>query len=99
MSIKEIIEKLKTEDRPVISVLAKGSQSKLIAVGLGKNVQLKEHKAPGPTIMVILMGQVEYKTSKYSKTLSVTDEFQIPMEEVHAVAGIEDSVFLLSVNM
>jgi len=98
MTIKEIKAEIKTATKPVVSVLTKGSQSKLIAIGLGKGISLREHKAPGPTRIVMLLGAIEYKTSDAVKTFNALDEYQIPMDEIHAVTGIEDAIFLLSVN-
>jgi len=98
MSIKEIKEQIKNSQKPVVSIIAKGNNSKLIAIGLGKGVLLKEHTAPGPTKMIILKGQIEYKAIHQSKLLSALDEYQIPMDELHSVVGVEESIFLLSVN-
>jgi len=98
MTIKEIQEQIKTATKPVVSLLTKGTQSKLIAIGLGKGVELKKHKAPGPTRIIMLQGELEYKTTDKIVSLAAMDEYQIPLEEIHSVKGKEAAVFLLSVN-
>jgi len=98
MDIKSILEKTKVEDKPIVSVLSKGSNSRLIAIGLGDGVVLKEHKAPGPTRMIVLKGELEYRAQGEVKVLSELDEFDIPLKEIHSVTGRGQTVFLLSVN-
>lgn len=98
MSIKEISELIKIATKPIISILSKGQNSKLIAVGLSKGTFLKEHKAPGPTRMIILEGKIEYKSAHRVEVFTSFDEFQIPLGELHAVTGLEESIFLLSVH-
>jgi len=98
MTIKTIISQIQYADKPITALLSKGTNSKLIAIGLGKGVLLKAHKAPGPTKLIVLKGKIEYQSEGSSRKFSALDEFQIPLEEVHSVLGIENSVFLLSVN-
>jgi len=98
MTIKEIIFEIENSNKPITTILSKGTSSKLIAVGLAKGVIMKKHKAPGHTRMIVLKGQIEYKTQHTAFKLSAFDEHQIPLEEIHSVKGNEDSVFLLSVN-
>jgi len=98
MTIKEIFEKTKSANKPVTQLLSKGSNSKLIGIGLRKDVVLKEHKAPGPTTMVILKGQLEYTTKESVKNFYELNEYQIPLEEIHSVKGVEDCVFLLFIQ-
>lgn len=98
MTIKEIRAQIKTAKSPVVSLLTKGSQSKLIAIGLGKGVELTEHKAPGPTRIIILEGIIEYRTTEGTKLFTAMAEYQIPIDEIHSVIGKEHSIFLLSVN-
>ncbi len=98
MTIKKIILAIENANKPITALLSKGTKSKLIAIGIGKGILLKEHKAPGPTKLIVLRGKIEYRTEDSSRIFSELDEFQIPLEEVHSVLGKENSVFLLSVN-
>jgi len=98
MIIKKIIDEIEYAKKPVTALLTSGTNSKLIAIGLAKGVLLKKHKAPGPTKLIVLKGKLEYLSKGNSKIFSEYDEYQIPLEEVHSVVGIENSVFLLSIN-
>jgi len=98
MNINKIISKIENADKPITTLLTKGSNSKLIAIGLAKGVLLKEHQAPGSTKLIVLKGKLDYRTEEKRRIFSQYDEFQIPLEEVHSVLGLENSVFLLSVN-
>jgi len=98
MTIKKIIDEIENTDKPITALLTSGTSSKLIAIGLAKGIFLKEHKAPGHTKMIVLKGKLEYLSEGNSKIFSEYDEYQIPLKEVHSVLGLENSVFLLSVN-
>lgn len=98
MTIKKISELIINSDKPHSALITKSEKSKLIAIGLGKNVVLSDHKAPGPTTLIVVQGIIEYKTAEYSRILNQFDEFIIPHDELHSARGIEASIFLLSVN-
>jgi len=98
MTIKEIIKEIDHTSKPITTVISKSDCSKLIAIGLGKGVLLKKHKAPGQTKLIVIKGQIEYRVEEHVRLFSALDEYQIPLEEVHSVLGIDDCVFLLSIN-
>ena len=56
---------------------------------------LKEHKANVPTKLIVLEGSVNYKSERTEIKLGKYDEFEIPINELHAVNALADSVCML----
>ena len=93
-----ILEEIGKSTKPVIRIIRKAKHFKVFAIGLNKGVTLKDHKAPGRTKLLILHGAVNYVTAEKSLTLRQFDEYEIPLEEVHQVTGLEEAVCLLVVG-
>lgn len=96
--LKDILEKLPHSDKPLTTLLLKNENTKVIAVGLKKGVVLNNHKAPGTTKLIVVKGEVKYTTAHKEIVLQLFDEYDIPLEEIHRVEGLQDSLFLLLVN-
>ena len=56
---------------------------------------LKKNKAHVPTKLVVIKGEVIYKSEKKEQYLYCYDEFEIPVNELHAVFAKEDSFCML----
>ena len=95
MIIKEILAELEIKDHPVAKALYKKDGVKIIMLGFKKGMILKEHKANLPTKLVVLQGKVTYKSDSSEIGLSMYDEFEIPVNEMHAVLATEDSMCML----
>lgn len=91
----EIEEAIKTADKPVIKVLYKTEHTKVIAVGLGRSVKLNDHKTNVSTQLLVLKGCISYSENKKMVTLNRFDQYEIPLDVIHAVQAYEDSIFLL----
>lgn len=98
MEIREIIEKIKTATKPVSSVLSKTDTTTILAIGLGKEVLLKEHKAPGTATILVIKGTIVYQSQEQHTELGIYDSFKIPPEEIHSVVAMEEAVFLIIIN-
>lgn len=98
MEIREIIEKIKTATKPVSSVLSKTDTTTILAIGLGKDVLLKEHKAPGNATILVIKGCIIYQSQEQHTELETYNSFKIPLEEVHSVVAKEEAVFLVIIN-
>ena len=96
MILKEIIASLKNAEHPVAKALHKGDHFKVLAMGFKKGMVLKEHKAHLPTKLFVLNGQVIYKENEISTTLSTYEEIEIPINILHSVEAVEDSLCLLT---
>ena len=95
MIIKEILSELETKDHPVAKALYKKEGFKVLVLAFNKGMILKEHKAHVPTKLVVLEGSVKYRSETTEIELGKYDEFEIPINELHAVNALADSVCML----
>lgn len=93
-----MMKDLESKSGPVAKQLYKNQMTKILAIAFKKNMILKEHKAPGITKLFVLKGQVEYNSSEQSVLLDIYDEMNIPLEELHTVRALEDSLILLMIE-
>lgn len=75
-----------------------GKDLKCLCIGFRKGMILPKHKSNVPTRLVVLIGEVEFYDPNGSTTLSLFDEYEIPVEEMHWVEAREESLILLIKN-
>ena len=95
MIIREILSELETKDHPVAKALYKKEGFKVLVLAFKKAMILKEHKAHVPTKLVVLDGKLLYKSDAEEIILSKYDEFDIPVNDLHAVHALKDSLCML----
>ncbi len=95
MVIKDILSELETKDHPVAKALYKKEGFKVLMLAFKKGMILKEHKAHMPTKLVVLDGKVTYRSEALEIKLDKFDEFEIPVDDLHAVYALEDSLCML----
>lgn len=95
MIIKEILSELETKDHPVAKALYKKDGFKVLMLAFKKGMILKEHKAHVPTKLVVLEGSVKYISESTEIELGKYDEFDIPVNDLHAVSALENSLCML----
>ena len=95
MIIKEILSELEMKDHPVAKALFINEGFKVLVLAFKKGMVLKEHIAHVPTKLVILEGKVIYKSEAIEIELEKYDEFEIPVNDLHAVNATEDAVCML----
>ena len=95
MTIKEILGQLETATHPIAKPLHKGDNFKVLAIGLKSGMKLKEHVASMPSKLTVISGKVFYKQLETETELQQFDEIEIPVNIVHSVEAIEDSLCLL----
>ena len=95
MIIKEILAEIETKDHPVAKALFKKEGFKVLVIAFKNGMVLKEHKANVPTKLVVLEGSVKYKSETTEIELGKYDEFEIPINELHAVNALENSLCML----
>jgi quercetin dioxygenase-like cupin family protein len=95
MIIQTVLEQLETATNPVAKALHKGDQSKVLIIGFKKGMVLKEHKTHVPANLTVLTGRVIYHEGETQKVLAQYDETVIPIEMLHSVEALEDSLCLL----
>lgn len=95
MIITDVLDELEIKDHPVAKALYKKEGFKVLVLAFKKDMLLKEHKAHVPTKLVVIKGEVIYKSETTEQSLSCYDEFEIPVNEQHAVLAKEDSLCML----
>ena len=95
MIIKEILAELQIKDHPVAKALFKKEGFKVLVLAFKDGMVLKEHKANVPTKLIVLEGSVNYKSETTEIELGKYDEFEIPVNESHAVNALENSLCML----
>jgi len=96
MIIKEVLAQLEeTQKGPVVKLLEKSEQFKVLVLAFKKGMELKAHHTPIPARLVIVEGKVTYFEADRSQVLSKYDDLSIPINVQHSVTALEDSVCLL----
>jgi len=101
--INQIIQSLDESTGPIAKVFHKGNNFRIISLGLKKGVLLKEHKPPSlkenhlpdNVILIVIKGKAHYKSKTRNVIMNTFDKLEIPIDELHSVEGIEDSILLL----
>jgi len=96
MTIKLILEQLKTAAHPVAKAIHKGEHFKVLAIGFRQGMKLKDHQARLPSKLTVLLGCVLYKEGEQVIRLEAYDEYDIPVDVIHSVEAEEDSLCLLT---
>lgn len=97
MVINEILAELEHQnsEHPTIKILKKGEGYKIIVIGFKKGMILKEHSTPIPAKLLVIEGKVNYKEADKNLILDKFNEYEIPINVIHAVEALEDSICLL----
>lgn len=95
-TIKDILSRLETVTHPVAQVMQKGDGYRIIAIGFRKQMILNSHKASMPSVLTVLNGKVNYRINNESTVLSQYDQVEIPVDLIHSVEAVEDSLCLLT---
>lgn len=93
--IKEVLAELEIKNHPLAKALFKNDTCKVLVIAFKKGMILKEHKANMASKLIVLNGKVIYIHEESKTTLGQYDEFEIPINQVHSVEAVEDSLCLL----
>lgn len=93
--ITAILEELNSSERPVAKAIHRSSNGKCIGIGMKAGMEIKEHKAHIPTTLLVLYGSIRYLEGNDQKVISTHDQHAIPVDVLHAVEALEDSLILL----
>ena len=96
MTIKAILEELKTATHPVAKALHKGAHFKVLVIGFNAGMVLKDHKAHMPSKLTVIKGSVLYTEDGKETIMHLHDEVEIPVDIKHSVSAIEDSLCVLT---
>lgn len=80
---------------PVVKILKQSESYKMMVIGLKKGVVLKEHKTAVPARLIITEGHVTYNEHERAVDLKRDVDFEIPINVLHSLLALEDSICLL----
>jgi quercetin dioxygenase-like cupin family protein len=95
MVIQDVLDQLESAVSPVVKLLQKAENSKVVVMGFKSGMVLKEHQTNITTKLVIVDGKVIYKSGDQFTTLNKFDELEIPVNVPHSVEATEDSICFL----
>lgn len=95
MIIKQVFEDLKFITKPVVKIVKKGKDFRVVVIGFNKDTVLDDHKTSVPAKLVVLQGKVIYKEGDKFVMMSQYDEVPIPVDVIHRVTGLEDGSLCL----
>lgn len=98
MIIQDVASQLKEAVNPVIKVLQNQASGKVLVIGLRKGVSLKKHQTAVPARLAVIEGAVIYQQDDSSATLNKLDDIAIPVNILHTVEALEDSICLLIIG-
>jgi len=95
MIFKETFQKLEQSENPVAQSIHKTETSQVLTIVFKKGMLLKSHKTTIPAKLLVIKGQVIYREAALETTLALYEEKEIPVEVLHSVEALEDSICLL----
>jgi len=95
MDIKNVINELEQATGPVVKVFQKGENFKVLILGFKTHMKLADHKTPIRARLLVLKGKVVYREGLQSFFLSQFEDQEIPVNVIHSVEALEDSICLL----
>ena len=95
MIIQEVLEQLKTANHPVAKAMHKMEHGKVLVLTFRAGMELKDHRTPFTSLLLVLEGAVEYHEGSVVTKLNKFDEMVIAPEVVHAVFCLDDAICLL----
>ena len=95
MVIEQVRGQMQQAAGAVVKILKQGSSYKMMAIGLKKGAVLKEHKTAVPATLIVIEGDVMYNEAERSIPLKKDNDFEIPVNVLHGLLALEDSLCLL----
>lgn len=95
MIIQEVVAQLQTADHPVAKAMHKMEDGKVLVLAFKAGMQLKDHRTPFSSLLLVLEGAVEYHEGDVVTKMNKFDEMPIAPEVLHAVLCVEDAICLL----
>ncbi len=95
MSIKALIVDLEKAVKPIVRSYKKSEDLNILLIGFKQNMVLASHKTLTPARLLVLSGTVIYKEGDSHIELGQYDEVEIPVDTLHEVMAVEDSLCML----
>lgn len=93
--LNKISQALSTSEKPIIKQIYNQEGEKMLAIGLKTGVVFPEHLAPSRAKLMVIQGEVDYRTAVDTFRFQSFDTYEIPIGVKHSVVGVEDAIFLI----
>jgi len=94
-TIAGIMDQLKDSSHPVAKSIHHQEHTNVLAIAFKKGMQLKDHKTARTSTLFVVRGTVLYIQGDVETSLHEFEDLQIPVNIIHAVTALEDSLCLL----
>jgi quercetin dioxygenase-like cupin family protein len=84
-----------SSDKVITRILRKYDQNRIIAIGLKKGLFLPDHITDVPALLIPIQGKVYFRSEVLSKEVQALEEVEIPLNVVHSLEALEDSICIL----
>lgn len=95
MTIEEVFNQLEKSTHPVAKILQKGDHFKVLVIAFKKGMLLKDHQTELPAKLIVLNGRIAYRESNREVFANTCQEVEIPIQTIHNVEALEDSLCIL----
>lgn len=93
------INELKTSailaSHPMAKVIYQHQQAKVLCLTFQKDMELKNHKTPYASLLLVLEGKIKYQEEGQTHQMDTYDQHTIEPNVLHKVIALENSVCLL----
>ncbi len=93
-----IWDKISTTDRPIVKIIFRNENTRVVAFGLQKGMKLTDHQLPVYTKIIMMKGEIELESKIETVLLKEFDEYIIDPKVIHQVIANEDAMMLLILN-
>lgn len=95
MNIHNLISEVTSKDHPIAKAMLNTETVRVLVLAMNKGMELKAHKTDVPTQLLIMSGAARYDQEDIIKELNQYDIYDIPVNRMHSLHAIEDTVCLL----
>lgn len=95
MTIQSILAQVAQKHHPLATAIQKGKGYRVLAIAFKKGMQFKEHMIHLPTRIAVISGIIIYRENEKKISLKKYDELEIPVNVIHSMEALEDSLCLL----
>lgn len=93
--LRTLADRLVTAKKPIIKVLFRNKNTRIVALGMKTGMKLVDHQLPVATKIILLKGKMEIDSKIEVIVLEEYQHYEIPPKVIHQVRVYEDAIALL----
>jgi len=95
MMIQEVIKMIPNSQSVITRIIRKYVNNRIIVIGLKKGIFLPDHISSVPALLIPIQGKVYFRSDVISIKIQTLEEVEIPVNVMHSLEALEDSVCIL----